>query len=455
MVTAYRGASLITTRQTNEVEESYRRMVLELDPNGECPITGLLSTMPSETTDSVTHHWWERAYSPREGAAAVYIDSDLATTYVYATHQTAYGISGATVYVKVAEALAKEFRANHTCRLLDASDPTVSVGGTVKDVQVNGASSRITVKLNEADDNAATPSATASLQTADRIEITGSAHSEYGERSTATNYLATERTNYCQNFRETLIMSYRDMVQKVRTGEGYQKLRASKLKAIMRDIEWTAVHGVPAGLTNLDDAGHAHTRMGGLMYWIKTYASTVANSVVAYNTDTDYSGALFRTSGMDWMNKILSQLGVYGSRKRYGYCGRLVNLAVNDLGQVYHDIHVEPGTNSFGQIINKWFISGLELEMTQHPLFNLSQDMQRTMLIIDKANVRQVKLKGGDVQYHTDPNTKKVLRAMQGKTASELGISGIEEEWYADLSLEIHHPDTHMIATGFGMPNTV
>src|SRR5215813_7610523 len=45
---------------TDERPQNWREMILYLNPNGEAPLTGLMSLLASEGTDDPQFNWWEK-----------------------------------------------------------------------------------------------------------------------------------------------------------------------------------------------------------------------------------------------------------------------------------------------------------------------------------------------------------------------------------------------------------
>ena len=130
----------------NEVPEDWREAILYLYPNGDAPLTAILSKMDSEETESDTFHWWTQALS-RWGGDITNVYTDALLTSVYTTDTGA----GSTVYVKMAEAVADMFRVGHQVLLRDASALDVDVNAIVTVVVNADSSSYIAAKLLEVD----------------------------------------------------------------------------------------------------------------------------------------------------------------------------------------------------------------------------------------------------------------------------------------------------------------
>jgi len=111
---------------TNQRPQNWREQILYLYPNGQAPLTAMLSMMKGEATDDPHFHWWtENVGSVGGTVSGIYTTPDLATAY------TAGGVAGDVLYVVVAEALAKQIRGGHQVLLRDASDYNVDVNAKV------------------------------------------------------------------------------------------------------------------------------------------------------------------------------------------------------------------------------------------------------------------------------------------------------------------------------------
>ena len=78
---------------TDQRPKNWREVILHEYPNGDTPLTAIMSMMKSEETNDPEFNWWTKRLPVQSGAAAIYIDVGLATAYVYATHQATHGIA--------------------------------------------------------------------------------------------------------------------------------------------------------------------------------------------------------------------------------------------------------------------------------------------------------------------------------------------------------------------------
>src|SRR5574343_975390 len=106
--------------------KNWREMILYLYPNGSAPLTAILSKMASEKVDDPEFNWYTKTLSQQAATiTGVYTNSGLSTAY------TGSGAAGDTLYVKMAEADAKEFRVGHQVLFRLSTDVNVDKNAKV------------------------------------------------------------------------------------------------------------------------------------------------------------------------------------------------------------------------------------------------------------------------------------------------------------------------------------
>jgi hypothetical protein len=154
---------------TDQRPKNWRQQILKLYPNGQAPLTAMLSMMRSSAVDDPEFYWWTKTFSEVGGAVAgVYTLPDLSVAYVSGA------VDGSILYLSVTEVLAARVRAGHTILMRDASDYTVDVVGKVIGVTHGLVNSVLAVKLLEADDN----STLGDLSNCDTFKIIGNSNPE-------------------------------------------------------------------------------------------------------------------------------------------------------------------------------------------------------------------------------------------------------------------------------------
>ena len=85
---------------TDQRPKSWRETILKLYPNGQAPLTAILSKMSSEKVDDPQFHWWTETFQNQGGAI-----SDIGKNANFDDTGTSSVSVGDILYVKVAEAV--------------------------------------------------------------------------------------------------------------------------------------------------------------------------------------------------------------------------------------------------------------------------------------------------------------------------------------------------------------
>ena len=191
---------------TDERPKNWRQGILRLYPNGDMPLTAILSKMKERRVDDPEFNWWTKGLPSQAGTVTdVYTDALMSTAY------TTGGAAGDTLYVKVAAAVAQEMRAGHQVLLRNTANYLDDANAKVIDVTVNGALSCVTVKLLEADPT------TTGIADCNRILVIGNINPEGGSMPDAIAYDPTKYYNYTQIFRTPLSITRTARRTKLRT----------------------------------------------------------------------------------------------------------------------------------------------------------------------------------------------------------------------------------------------
>jgi hypothetical protein len=406
--------------------KNWREMILRFYPNGRAPLTAMLAMLKSERTTDPEFNWWTKSLPTQGGAVTnVYTDSGMVTAYVSG------GAAGDTLYVKVAEAVAKEHRAGHQVLLRDSSNLDVDVNAKVTDVTLNGANSRLTVRLLEADDN----SATNDLSDCDRVLIIGNINPENGVMPDVVSYDPTKWYNYTQIFRTSLAISRTARLTKLRTGDAYQELKREAMELHSIEMEKAYLWGVRTENTGAN--GLPERTTGGLIPAAK--ASGVTSH---YVTDETYDATTWLNGGENWLDEHLEEVFRYGSTEKLAFCGSGAMLGLKRLAANSGTINIEPGASVYGLDLLRWVTPFGSIYIKTHPLFSYETTNRYAMLIFEPALLKE--------RYITQTTFFK--EGEQQNTGSGR-IDGISEEWLTEIGLEYHHPSAFAWLSGFNQDN--
>jgi hypothetical protein len=97
--------------------KNWREKVLFLYPNGDAPLTAIMSKMKEESTTDPEYSWWTKSLASQAATVVSVYKDILSTAY------TTGGVAGNILYAKIGtEAACKEFRAGHQVLLRNTAN---------------------------------------------------------------------------------------------------------------------------------------------------------------------------------------------------------------------------------------------------------------------------------------------------------------------------------------------
>jgi len=420
MAIAFNGMRGSGSWSADERPKNYRETILYLYPNGKTPLTGLLSKMGSERVDDPEFNWWTQTLTDQRGTiTGVYTNADLATGNVYASG----AVLGAVLYVKMSAAHAAEFREGHQILLRDASDYMVDVNAKVTAVTIAGASSYLTVKLLEADDN----SQTGDLSDADTCLIIGNINPEGGLMPNAISYDPVKWYNYTQIFRTPLSMTRTAMKTRLRTKDARKNAKREALEIHSIEMEKAFLFGIRT--ENTGSNGMPERTTAGLVSAIKT-SGILGN----YVTDAGSGAHTWVSGGEAWMNSKLEEIFRYGAGDKLAFVGSGVLLGIQALVKAGVQYQFNKET-VYGYNVTQWITPFGTINMMTHPLFSFEPTNRYSMMIFEPNGLKY--------RFIDDTN---FLDSESGGSSRKVGI---DEEFLTEAGLEYHHP------LGWGYLNNV
>lgn len=421
----------------DERPKNWRQKILEMDPNGETALTGILSKTRSEPTDDPEFYWWEQSLATQAGdleGSGLYTDQAMTTAY---TTSDSLAV-GDTIYAKVAEVTVNEIREGHLVMLgyysATAPDNTRRRRGKVVGRSVNGSNSMVAIRMREADSASST-----NLSTATRIQVIGNSNAEGAGMPDGIQYDPTKFYNGTQIFRTPLRFTGTALSTETRTSNDYKRAKAQILKYHGIEMEKALLYNGPR-YEGTASNGKKERESAGLLWWINNYASdNVDNYVTASGIS---SSTTFVSGGQEWLDDKFENVFKYGSGKKLALCGTGAVNALQSIAKQYGTINLEPTTKAYGLNTRTWITPFGELDIMIHPLFSHEKTENTSMLIVEPQNIIMRPLKGRDTKFKKDD------RLERGGAG---GVDGIEEEFLTEIGWEFHHPETMSYLTGLGM----
>lgn len=420
---------------TDQRPKSWREGILYLYPNGSAPLTAIMSMLKSEKVDDPEFYWWTKTL-PAQRATITGIYTD-----VLSTGYTTGGSAGDTLYVKMSEADAYQFKPGHQVLLRDADHYDVDVNARVTAVTKNGASSYLTVKLLEDDDNGATTN----LSNADVCLIIGNINEEGATMPSAISYDPSKLYNYTQILRTSLSITRTARKTRLRTGDAYREMKREALELHSIEMEKALIFGVKS--ENTGDGGYPIRTMDGIIPIIKANASANVNN---FALNASYSGKAWMDDGggEDWLDAYLEVLFRYGSTERLCLCGSGTLQAINRLAKAGSHLQLTPQTKAYGIQVVEWITPFGTVYFKTHPIFSQEATLRNSGLFLDTGKLKYRYI--DDTAFYGEGQAK---QAAPGTNVSRK--DGTDEEWLTECSLELHHPSCFMYLDGFGQDNSV
>lgn len=406
--------------------KNWREKILQIFPNGDSPLTGILSKLKNESTDDPEFNWWTKSLAGQACAATnVYKEASLTNAY------TTGGAIGDILYVKVAtEALTKEFRSGHQVLLRNTSNFLDDTNAKVVGVVQNGASSYIACKLLMADPT------TTGIADCDRILIIGNINPEGGTMPQAIAYDPTKHYNLTQIFRTPLSITRTARKTHLRTGDQYREAKREALEIHSIEMEKAFLWGVRTETTG--DNGKPERTTDGLI------TSVIANSgnVSDFTTDSDFTDTSWLAGGEEWLDNQLEVIFRYGSQDRMAFAGSGVILAINKLVKEYGNYEFTSSTKDYGIQVKSWVTAFGTLHIKTHPLFSYEVTNRNCLVVFDPIDLRYRYI--DDTTFYPDPDKQNTGRNR---------IDGTDEEYLTEAGLEFHHYQKTGFLSGFGSDN--
>jgi hypothetical protein len=422
---------------TDERPKEYRETLLRLYPNGQAPLTAILSKMGSEKAKDAEFNWWTKKF-PEQSGAVTGVYTNAAMTAAYASG----GAKGDTLYIKVAEATIAEFRVGHQVLLRDASDYTVDVNAKVIGRQVNGANSCLTVKLLEADDN----SATHDLSDCDRIMVIGNINAEGAYMPQGLSYRPTKYSNYTQIFRTPLsITRTARETQGIRTGNTYKEMKREALELHGVEMEKAFIFGIPT--EEVGENGYPERTTGGLIWFLRNYVPTNVND---FSLNSTYSGKAWTDvgGGKAWLDAYLEQLFRFGASEKLVLAGSGAVLGLQQLVEAFGHMTITPTTAAYGIKVGEWITPFGTLYIKTHPLMSQEVTTRYSMFILEPKNMKYRYI--SDTEFYGEGEAKQSSKGNNGNRKDST-----DEEYLTECGLEFWWPDVFMYLNGFGLDSVV
>ena len=384
---------------SDERPKNWREAILLLFPNGEAPLTALLSYLKNEGTNDPQFHWWQKALPTQR----FQVNGTIAL--------------GATTLV--VDSGAKD-TVQGTLLLVEATGEILKVASTP--------ASDISLEIDRSWGSIAAAQITDDYM----ITVIGNVNEEGAEPPTARAYSPTKKTNYTQIYRTSLYLTRTARRTTLRwDNQGpFREARREALSLHSIEMEKSSIYGEAVETTG--PRGLPMRSTAGILGFLVTNCPAATASGGGGPVGTNSAWAINGTLAEDVLDARLEELFRYGSNERLVLAGSTWIGALNTLGKRNGTIQMSPASKTYGMKIVEYITPFGTLMIKNHPLFSQHPVWRQNALFVDTKNVICRPL--DDTKYVTNRQTN--------------GEDARMDEYMTEIGYEWHYEETHALMTG-------
>ena len=383
---------------TDERPKNFREMILWRRPNGQAPLTALMSKLKSEKVDDPEFNHWE------EEMNAIRVAINFTTGY--ATSATSIVIDGGDGQDLVPGDV-----------LLAEKALTTAYDNEILVVSAITSSTAIDIKRAQ--------SGTTAAALADNTNLTkiGNVFEEGSESPGASTRNPTKINNLCQIFKTAYRITETAKLTYARTGNALANDKKRKMFDHSVALEFAFLFGKRHETTG--PQGKPMRFTGGVLYMMSQYFSSAIKAYTTTPTDTAFLDDTYTI--WDYDTDAGNERIVFAGN---GFLNSLNKLAKNSTStRINYDGFIEV----YGMKLARWILPQGTLYVRTHPLFNTHGRFTNDALIFDPSALR----------YRYLRDTKSQPNIQANDADEEKG------QWLTECGLEFHHAKTTKYLSNF------
>ena len=334
---------------TDERPKNFRETILWRQPNGQAPITGLLSKMSEEKVDDPEFSWWEEELT----AVRLILNGVMPTTTT-------------TVVVVTANALMLV-----PGDVLLCENAVADLAATPFEiVQVNGVASDTTFDVVRG--RAGTVAA--AIANSSGLTRIGTVFSEGSGAPNVSNRNPTKKLNYTQIFKMAYELTRTAAKTRTRTGDPLKNDKKRKMFDNSVNMEFAFIFGVPFEYPTGGANGKPLRYTGGLRNFI------TSNRTVFTTTPTE-------TTFLNAVQPVFDFDGG-GGNERIMFCGNGALTSLNKLAKAGMQVRVDEVVKLYGMDLQKWIVPQGTFLMRSHPLLNTHARYTNSIFVMDPTAMK-------------------------------------------------------------------
>lgn len=391
---------------TDERPKNFREMILWRDPNGQAPLTALMSKMRTESTNDPQFYWWEEELNP----VRIQVNGAI-TTSTYTTITVDGGDGEDLVPGDL---------------LMIEATPTDGTAYTFEILRVDSVTSATQIVVSRG--AAGTTASTTITDDAYLLRI-GSAFEEGGTSPDSSTRNPTKYTNYTEIFKTTYEITNTAKVTRTRTGDPIKNDKKRKMFDHSVGLEHACLFGVPYEDTTTASNGKPLRYTGGLFYFLnQAVAAGDTHCIRVHTTSTSVTEDDF----LDDTYKLFDYNAEGAGNERIVLAG---NIWLNRLNKFIKNsssarLNYDGVVDVFGMKLTRITIPQGTWYVRSHPLMNTNSLFSKGAFFINPAGIRWRPMSGRDTGFKDN---------IQANDADST-----KGQWLTEGGCEYHHLKTMM-----------
>lgn len=397
---------------TDERPKNFRETILFLDPNGDSPLTALMSKMSSESTDDPEFNWWEETMDAvRVQLNGAIADAGATTAFTVDADGTSGSVNTGGSYSGLTGALS-----------LHIGDLLLYVGTAAVPLNT-GLGEVVMVTANPSTDTgltvarAARGSTGATMADNGILVKIGNVAEEGAAAPKAASRNPTKRNNFAQIFTTTYNITETTRKTHFRTGDPLKNERKRRMFDHAVDMENAFMWGRKFEDTGTN--GEPRRSTGGLNSFLTTNRTVfVDGGGPAFTEDTF----------LDAITPVFTRSGAGSGNERIAFVGNTALTAINKLARnsASSRINHTESIKVYGMDLQKWILPQGVVYVRSHPLMNTDPVFKRSMFVLNPKGLKYRHLRDTKFVDNIQANDEDRLAG----------------KWITEAGLEVQHEST-------------
>ena len=371
----------------DERPKNFRETILWRQPNGQTPLTALLSKMGSESTNDPEFAWWEEQLETmRVQLNGAILDGINTTFVIQAAVDTSNLVAGDLLLVEKADAAVYDNEIVEVASVTNAT--TLEV--------IRGAAGTVA----------------AAIADASYLTKIGNVYSEGSGAPTSSTRNPTKLSNFCQIFKTTYELTNTAKGTNLRTGDPLKNDKKRKMFDHSIAMEWAFLFGRKSEVTGGN--GKPKRTTGGIRAFLSSNV-------------TVFGAAVTEDSLLDALYPVFNYSSGAGD-ERLILAG---NGAINIINKVAKNsassrVNFDGVVKLYGMSLQRWITPQGVFFLKSHPLMNNHARYTNSAFVIDPSALKY--------RHFRDTAFKDNIQANDSDTQ--------KGQWLTEAGLEVNHEGT-------------